>query len=780
MNESPPDTMQYSIHGTAHEYTSGHISTMPQLPVHESANSVHHGQLSHSHQSDEYNAALALLCLPISSRGTHRDATEQNHSIITPQGSFDFSRASTSLIPAQDPPNPPSTQKPANQELIPSAFYGSCSLALPQDEDNLSPLHCFVRKYGIEAFVVSEQDAQDKEFWSARNFKVKPGIVGMRCMYCGDRPLRERGPKSVHYPSSTKCIYYSMENWQRHHATNCKFIPKSILRDLKNLMNESKTGSGGRRCYWEDSAIMLGMLDTEDGIRFTSHPEVNAQIRPTSMDHTDVSDGTVSNVSGEHQSEKVIVVEEGDKHVISEYLFVLMSQMESCTFSEEDRSGSRSKVKDIKVGFPGMQCKHCNGKAGVGRYFPFSIQALSLANSDRNIHNHIKKCRRCPDTVKRGLERLRVNAQKSAQKIKRGSRKIFFSTVWARLHDADCSIDGSTSSVLDDAASMSDKKPGIERKVSRPRDRHSKGSTFVQEQPDSDPETKSLGPSDGIKETHNHNQYHRFEIPHSGRPQDPVYFEGDQSAKGHSAYIQVAHRIKETHNRNEHHRFEIPHSGRPQDPVYFEGDQSAKGHSAYIQVAHGIKETHNRNEHHRFEIPHPERPQDPAYFQGNQSAKGHSVYTQVAQATKFPVQVARNDPSYFADAEYSHNAIGSFHNESTYRPMPVLTAPEVNHYQMPHYPDQSLRERNSNSYQEYYHPHYGQAHFQREYSDPRRGNSMHRHSFPAMNIHEHQSPDARRYPSVQNSIRPSERRYDGMDSSNQSHRSCSPSGYTEL
>jgi len=692
MNESPSDKMQYSIHGTAHEYASGHISTMPQLPVHESASSVHHCQTSHSHQSDEYNAALALLCLPVSSRGTRRDAIEQqNHSIITPQASFDSSRASTSLIPAQDHPNPPMLPKPAKKESIPSLFYGSCSLALPQDEDNLSPLHCFVRKYGIEAFVVSEQDAQDKEFWSARNFKVKPGIVGMRCMYCGDRPLRERGPKSVHYPSSTKCIYYSMENWQRHHATNCKFIPKSILRDLKNLMNESKTGSGGRRCYWEDSAIMLGMADTEDGIRFSSHPEVNAQTRPTSMDHTDVSDSTVSNVNDEDQFEKAIV-EEGDKDVISEYLFVLMSQMESCTFSEEDRSGSRSKVKDIEVGFPGMQCKHCNGKAGVGRYFPFSIQALSLANSDRNIHNHIKKCRRCPDTVKHDLERLRVDAQKPAQKIKRGSRKIFFSTVWARLHESECRIDGSASPISDDAASLSDKVPASERDVSHRTDRHAKGSTIVQEQPHSDPETKLPGPSDEIKETH------------------------------------------------------------------------------------------DRNEHHRFESLHPGRPQDPAYFQGDQSTKRHFAYNQAAQATKFPVQVARNDPSYFGNAEYSHNAIGSFQTESTYRPMPVLTAPEANHYQMPHYPDQSLRASNSNSYQEYCHPHAGQAHFQIEYSDPRRGNAMHRqpHPFPAMNIHEHQAPDARRYQSVQNSNRTSGWRYDRMHSSNPSYRSCSPSGYTEL
>jgi len=441
-----------------------HMSTMPPLPNQRdiTVNSVNAHQSSNSHQSDEYDAALALLSLPVSSQSTSRK-TRSNLSLITPQASFDSSRASNA-IPFQDllsdVPNPPFVKQGStlNQSttFASSPFYGSCSLSLPQDTDNLSPLHCFVRKFGIEAFVVSEQDAQDKDFWNARNFKVKPGIVGMRCMYCGHRPLRERGPKSVHYPSSTKCIYYSMENWQRHHAATCKYVPKSVLMELNTLMNESKTGSGGRRCYWADSAITLGMVDTVDGIKFASNPEVNAQSRSTDMNHAilsydAVSNRSVSNTKADDSPIKVVLVEEHDKEVISKYLFVLMSQMESCVFTEEDRAGSRSKVKNIMVGYPGMQCKHCNGKAGVGRYFPFSIQALSLANSDRNIHNHIKKCRRCPKNIKCDLERLRTDAQKPAQKVKRGSRKIFFFNVWKRLHGSDDNDDDSKAAPIDDS-----------------------------------------------------------------------------------------------------------------------------------------------------------------------------------------------------------------------------------------------------------------------------------------------------------------------------------------
>jgi hypothetical protein len=110
-----------------------------------------------------------------------------------------------------------------------------------------------------------------------------------------------------------------------------------------------------------------------------------------------------------------------------------MDQMETCQFTEEDRSGGRSKIKDIEVGLPGMQCKHCQGKAGFGRYFPTSVNALALANSDRNIFNHLQKCRRCPVPVKSQL--LQLSKNQSQPKNKRGLRKMFFQRVWSRIHE---------------------------------------------------------------------------------------------------------------------------------------------------------------------------------------------------------------------------------------------------------------------------------------------------------------------------------------------------------
>jgi hypothetical protein len=126
------------------------------------------------------------------------------------------------------------------------------------------------------------------------------------------------------------------------------------------------------------------------------------------------------------------VVRDEDKSLVKDYLYVLLDQMEQCYFSEEDRAGGRSKVKDCPIGYPGMQCRHCKGKAGFGRYFPGTLAALTSANSDRNIFNHILKCRRCPQNVKDELALLQQQHQ--TLKNRRGSRKLFFEKIWARLH----------------------------------------------------------------------------------------------------------------------------------------------------------------------------------------------------------------------------------------------------------------------------------------------------------------------------------------------------------
>lgn len=285
----------------------------------------------------------------------------------------------------------------------------------------------------MEAFSASESDVATPRYGKSHGIKVVVKQVGIRCLYCKHLPARKRPERAVCYPSSLQNIYHSIETWQRRHSLVCSHIPPWVRKSIMELMESSKSRAGGRRKYWEDSAKRLGMVDTSHGVRFSRVPGyLGLEDGQFGFNNSDGSVGSSTTSSPPSHP----VVGEEDRELVTPHLFLLLEQMQTCHFTEEDRTGGRSKIKNNDIGFPGMQCKHCEGKAGFGRYFPTSANALALANSDRNIYNHIKKCRRCPMHVKSELHRL---SQEVSQKSKnrRGLRKMFFNRVWGRIHHDD-------------------------------------------------------------------------------------------------------------------------------------------------------------------------------------------------------------------------------------------------------------------------------------------------------------------------------------------------------
>jgi len=323
------------------------------------------------------------------------------------------------------------SQPPPPEEYVMNhgiRFYaGSVSLALADDEEALSPLHCFMRKYCVEAFSATAEDVYATSTpRKSHGRNVVVGQVGIQCVHCKHRAYEQRQERSVCFPSSIKNIYHSMETWQRRHSTVCQDIPAWAKRVMTDLMGQSRSGAGGRRQYWETSAKRLGMQDTPMGICFQRTPGVVV------LPLEEVIPASYGALEGQVPPSRAVVFED-DRKLVTDYLFTLLDQMETCYFSEPDRVGGRSKVKNCSIGYPGLQCHHCAGKAGFGRYFPASFQALNSANSDRNIFNHLVKCRRCPDQVKELLLRY-LDEQKNA-KNRRGLRKVFFQRVWQRMHD---------------------------------------------------------------------------------------------------------------------------------------------------------------------------------------------------------------------------------------------------------------------------------------------------------------------------------------------------------
>ena len=128
---------------------------------------------------------------------------------------------------------------------------GSVSLALNEDDDALSPLHCFMRRYCVEAFSATPEDVATPRYGKSHGVKVVVGQVGIRCIYCKHRPINQRPERAVCFPSSLRNIYHSIETWQRRHSLVCKDITPWVRKSMVELMgSNNKSRAGGRRSYW--------------------------------------------------------------------------------------------------------------------------------------------------------------------------------------------------------------------------------------------------------------------------------------------------------------------------------------------------------------------------------------------------------------------------------------------------------------------------------------------------------------------------------------------------
>ena len=132
---------------------------------------------------------------------------DTNAGRVSPEAAAALSAPVARNLPVP-PPLPASAPAAQNQPY----FEGSCSLYLKEDEESLSPLHCFMRKYCVEVFSASNQDVQGKH-----GRKIEQYQVGIQCMHCKHRPYPLRGERAVCFPSSLKNIYHSIETWQRRH-----------------------------------------------------------------------------------------------------------------------------------------------------------------------------------------------------------------------------------------------------------------------------------------------------------------------------------------------------------------------------------------------------------------------------------------------------------------------------------------------------------------------------------------------------------------------------------
>ena len=139
-------------------------------------------------------------------------------------------------------------------------------LAMPTDSDSLSDRQCYVRSEMVEIFAATEKDVSARHSKGAQKLVV--GQVGIRCVHCSHLRPRDRAERAVCYPSSISRIYQTVADMQRFHFEQCREIPNEIRKIYKSLKTTRPRGVGSPQTYWVQSAKLLDLVDTEDGIRF--------------------------------------------------------------------------------------------------------------------------------------------------------------------------------------------------------------------------------------------------------------------------------------------------------------------------------------------------------------------------------------------------------------------------------------------------------------------------------------------------------------------------------
>jgi len=159
------------------------------------------------------------------------------------------------------------------QLQVGASSTASTSLSLPtvlaRPEDNLKlSAHQVLLRQQIEVFQATEDDLSTHT--RGRNKPITMGQVGIRCRHCARLPVGQRQKGSTYFPASLLGLYQAAQNMSTTHMQCglCSEMPASIKQQFVQLLASKGASSGAGRPYWAKSAAKLGLVDTEEGIRF--------------------------------------------------------------------------------------------------------------------------------------------------------------------------------------------------------------------------------------------------------------------------------------------------------------------------------------------------------------------------------------------------------------------------------------------------------------------------------------------------------------------------------
>jgi hypothetical protein len=166
------------------------------------------------------------------------------------------------------------------------------------------------------------------------------------------------------------------------------------------------------------------------------------------------ADGLLSKMNSEStvKDNYLILLEESDRPLLTDFFYHVMKQLRICKFQEADRTTRGGKRDNVEIGYGGLECKHCCGTPTPRKFFWANVDRLS--NSFSEIPGHILKCKSCPTEVKEAIKTLKKHHHKQMREKSRGSQKTFLRRVWRRMHEGTTSTVGGDNPENSDSASV--------------------------------------------------------------------------------------------------------------------------------------------------------------------------------------------------------------------------------------------------------------------------------------------------------------------------------------
>lgn len=120
-----------------------------------------------------------------------------------------------------------------------------------------------------------------------------------------------------------------------------------------------------------------------------------------------------------------------DRPDLTDFVECVMEQVVPCRATQED---VERKNRRFGLGRVGLQCRHCMGARGEGRYFMMSVESITTAATV--IEKHIAKCSKVPTETKTRMISGRKRHGEQRRNLAKGAQASYFLRLWERLRSS--------------------------------------------------------------------------------------------------------------------------------------------------------------------------------------------------------------------------------------------------------------------------------------------------------------------------------------------------------